>query len=686
MFRIKRLHTFIIQAFTPYFAMTLGICLFILLMQFLWKQIENFVGKGIELPIMGELFFYAALSFVPMALPLAILLASLMTFGGLGERLELLAIKASGVSLLMAMKSLIILMIIVSIGSFFFQNEVTPRINLKFSTLLYSIKQKTPELDIPEGAFYSGIDKYSIYVKKKDKETRMLHDVMIYDASNGFNKLSVIVCDSAKLRTAEDKTFLLLTLYEGQNFSTMSKKNDRYINPFTKNDQYILRESFKKKEMIRLFDTNFNRKDESIYQGVQISKNYSQLSHDIDSMRTDLDSLNKIDRKIIYDNYFSFRNDQNYRENYETNIVTPTDNQQEVKKTSPDNKPQYNSERISLDSTMSTFREADKMRIFENATSIAENNINTVFFKTMPKTSLQKNIRLHEVERSRKFALAFACIVFFLIGAPLGAIIRKGGIGMPVVISVIFFIIYYIFDNIGVKMSRDGVWPIWQGVWLSTIVLFPVGIFLTYKAVNDSALFNTEAYGNFIRKMLYIRPRIIDENETHVNIEKIKKLSEYENEQQLIADLSVLDNNMLKDVIKNYQQYKYSPIVQPIGLSILKSRGDNLTDIRLRKHQTEEAQHNLREFVKNIQFAILSLISGLLALIAPTFVFAALAGYVIFLLRAWINYLDFNYTINHRQKIGKLIIKALLLYTLCIVFGPYLNKEMKKNLNNIEHY
>lgn len=686
MFRIKRLHTFIIQAFTPYFAMTLGICLFILLMQFLWKQIENFVGKGIELPIMGELFFYAALSFVPMALPLAILLASLMTFGGLGERLELLAIKASGVSLLMAMKSLIILMIIVSIGSFFFQNEVTPRINLKFSTLLYSIKQKTPELDIPEGAFYSGIDKYSIYVKKKDKETRMLHDVMIYDASNGFNKLSVIVCDSAKLRTAEDKTFLLLTLYEGQNFSTMSKKNDRYINPFTKNDQYILRESFKKKEMIRLFDTNFNRKDESIYQGVQISKNYSQLSHDIDSMRTELDSLNKIDRKIIYDNYFSFRNDQNYRENYETNIVTPTGNQQEVKNTSPDNKPQYNSERISLDSTMSTFREADKMRIFENATSIAENNINTVFFKTMPKTSLQKNIHLHEVERSRKFALAFACIVFFLIGAPLGAIIRKGGIGMPVVISVIFFIIYYIFDNIGVKMSRDGVWPIWQGVWLSTIVLFPVGIFLTYKAVNDSALFNTEAYGNFIRKMLYIRPRIIDENETHVNIEKIKKLSEYENEQQLIADLSVLDNNMLKDVIKNYQQYKYSPIVQPIGLSILKSRGDNLTDIRLRKHQTEEAQHNLREFVKNIQFAILSLLSGLLALIAPTFIFAALAGYVIFLLRAWINYLDFNYTINHRQKIGKLIIKALLLYTLCIVFGPYLNKEMKKNLNNIEHY
>lgn len=686
MFRIKRLHTFIIQAFTPYLAMTLGICLFILLMQFLWKQIENFVGKGIELPIMGELFFYAALSFVPMALPLAILLASLMTFGGLGERLELLAIKASGVSLLMAMKSLIILMIIVSIGSFFFQNEVTPRINLKFSTLLYSIKQKTPELDIPEGAFYSGIDKYSIYVKKKDKETRMLHDVMIYDASNGFNKLSVIVCDSAKLRTAEDKTFLLLTLYEGQNFSTMSKKNDRYINPFTKNDQYILRESFKKKEMIRLFDTNFNRKDESIYQGVQISKNYSQLSHDIDSMRTELDSLNKIDRKIIYDNYFSFRNEQNYRENYETNIVTPTGNQQEEKNTSADNKPQYNSERISLDSTISTFREADKMRIFENATSIAENNINTVFFKTMPKTSLQKNIRLHEVERSRKFALAFACIVFFLIGAPLGAIIRKGGIGMPVVISVIFFIIYYIFDNIGVKMSRDGVWPIWQGVWLSTIVLFPVGIFLTYKAVNDSALFNTEAYGNFIRKMLYIRPRIIDENETHVNIEKIKKLSEYENEQQLIADLSVLDNNMLKDVIKNYQQYKYSPIVQPIGLSILKSRGDNLTDIRLRKHQTEEAQHNLREFVKNIQFAILSLISGLLALIAPTFIFAALAGYVIFLLRAWINYLDFNYTINHRQKIGKLIIKALLLYTLCIVFGPYLNKEMKKNLNNIEHY
>ena len=264
MFRIKRLYIFIIQAFTPYFAMTLGICLFIILMQFLWVQIENFVGKGIDIPVLAELFLYAALSFVPMALPLAILLASLMTFGGLGERLELLAIKASGVSLLRAMKPLIVLMILITIGSFLFQNEVTPRINIKFRTLLFSIKQKSPELDIPEGAFYNGIDKYSIYVKRKDKETRMLHDVMIYDASNGFDKLSVIVCDSAKMRTAEDKTFLLLTLYNGQDFSMMSKKNNYRTNPFSTNEQYGIRESIKKKEMIRLFATNFNIMDESI--------------------------------------------------------------------------------------------------------------------------------------------------------------------------------------------------------------------------------------------------------------------------------------------------------------------------------------------------------------------------------------------------------------------------------------
>lgn len=677
MFRIKRLYIFIIQAFTPYFAMTLGICLFIILMQFLWVQIENFVGKGIDIPVLAELFLYAALSFVPMALPLAILLASLMTFGGLGERLELLAIKASGVSLLRAMKPLIVLMILITIGSFLFQNEVTPRINIKFRTLLFSIKQKSPELDIPEGAFYNGIDKYSIYVKRKDKETRMLHDVMIYDASNGFDKLSVIVCDSAKMRTAEDKTFLLLTLYNGQDFSMMSKKNNYRTNPFSTNEQYVIRESFKKKEMIRLFDTNFNRMDESIYEGMQIAKNVSRLTHDIDSMRIVLDSLNKIDRKIVFNNYYVYNND---------NINKTSEKNDQIPETLKENNINKKSERISLDSLMNTLREDDKLRIFESSAAIAENNTNTFIFQTMPKSSLQKNIRFHEVERSHKFALAFACIVFFFIGAPLGAIIRKGGIGMPVVISVIFFIIYHILDNVGLKMAQNGVCAIWQGVWLSSIILFPIGIFLSYKAVNDSALFNTEAYGKFLRKILFIRPRLIDESETQINLEEIKDLSVYDNHKQLIADLSVLDNNMLKDVIKNYKQYRYSPIVQPIGLSILKSRGDNLSDIKLRNLHIEDAQFNLKEFIKNTKFAILSLISAFIAIIFHPFIYISFVIYTLFIIRAWLNYLDFYHAINHKQNTGKLTIKTLIFYVLSIVFVFYLKNEMTKELKNLEHH
>ncbi|QIK61323.1 YjgP/YjgQ family permease [Dysgonomonas sp. HDW5A] len=483
MLRIKRLYLYILQTFVPVFFMTFAICLFIILMQFLWKYVEDLVGKGLDTHVLAELFLYAALTLVPMALPLAILLASLMSFGNLGERYELLAIKAAGISLLRAMRPLIILMVLVCIGAFFFQNDIIPKINVKFRTLMISVKQKSPELDIPEGSFYSGIDNYNIYVKTKDKETGTLRDVMIYDVSKGFDNMAVIVCDSAKMKMSSNKDYLQLNLYNGQQFANFKQSGlgDRAT---VRNDKFVpySRENFKEKEVIIPFDANFNRMDEASMDGTQIAKNVSQLRASVDSLTTIVDSLNINDRKVMLKyTYLSYRN------NYQTDT---TQVQEE--------KLDYS---YSLDSVLNSLSPSERVSVYSEAMSRAEANKNDFMFRSISKIDTQKKIRQHNVELQRKFTLSFACLIFFFIGAPLGAIIRKGGLGMPVVVSVILFIIYYIIDNLGYKMARDGVWAVWQGVWLSSFILFPLGVFITYKAINDSALFNADAYRNYYVKL-----------------------------------------------------------------------------------------------------------------------------------------------------------------------------------------
>lgn len=483
MLRIKRLYLYILQTFVPVFFMTFAICLFIILMQFLWKYVEDLVGKGLDTHVLAELFLYAALTLVPMALPLAILLASLMSFGNLGERYELLAIKAAGISLLRAMRPLIILMILICIGAFFFQNDIIPKINVKFRTLMISVKQKSPELDIPEGSFYSGIDNYNIYVKTKDKETGTLRDVMIYDVSKGFDNMAVIVCDSAKMKMSSNKDYLQLNLYNGQQFANFKQSGlgDRAT---VRNDKFVpySRENFKEKEVIIPFDANFNRMDEASMDGTQIAKNVSQLRASVDSLTIIVDSLNVNDRKVMLKyTYLSYRN------NYQIDTT----------KVQEDNL-DYS---YSLDSVLNSLSPSEKVSVYSEAMSRAEANKNDFMFRSISKIDTQKKIRQHNVELQRKFTLSFACLIFFFIGAPLGAIIRKGGLGMPVVVSVILFIIYYIIDNLGYKMARDGVWDVWQGVWLSSFILFPLGVFITYKAINDSALFNADAYRNYYVKV-----------------------------------------------------------------------------------------------------------------------------------------------------------------------------------------
>lgn len=485
MLGVKRLYVYILQTFVPVFFMTFAISLFIILMQFLWKYVEDMVGKGLETHVLAELFTYAALSLVPMALPLAILLASLMTFGNLGERYELLAIKAAGISLLKAMRPLIILMVLICVGAFFFQNNVIPKINVKLRSLMISVRQKSPELDIPEGSFYSGIENYNIFVKTKDKETGTLRDVMIYDVSKGFDNMAVIVCDSAKMKMSSNKDYLQLNLFYGQQFSNF-KQSGLDNASAARNDKFVpySRENFKERQVIIPFDANFNRMDESSMDGTQIAKNASQLRASIDSLSIIVDSLNINDRKVMLNyTYLSYRN------NYQTDTT---------KLKEENNNPSFV---YSLDSVMNSLSPSEKTNVYTDAMSRAEANKNDFMFRSISKIDTQKKIRQHNVELQRKFTLSFACLVFFFIGAPLGAIIRKGGLGMPVVVSVILFIIYYIIDNLGYKMARDGVWAVWQGVWLSSFILFPLGVFITYKAINDSALFNADAYRNYYVKV-----------------------------------------------------------------------------------------------------------------------------------------------------------------------------------------
>lgn len=484
-----------LQTFLPLFMMTFGICLFIVLMQFLWRYIDDMVGKGFGILVLAEMFFYAALFLVPMALPLAILLASLMTFGNLGERLELLAMKSAGISLIHIMRPLIITLAFVSVGAFFFQNYVMPVVQVKLYTLLFSMRQKSPELEIPEGTFYKEITGFNVYVKEKVPETGLLKDMMIYDYSQGFNNARVIVADSGRLKTSADKMFLVLSLFNGESFENL--KSQSKTSSVQKAVPYR-RETFKTKDILIEFDANFNRTDESLMQNQYMGKNLHDLQTSIDSMTVKLDSIKNEQAAHIYK--LSYK--QSYNKAPETAKKEVDDGDKEKGNIFEDYKVSSGNIVLNFDSLYNESRPSEKVNMLKRARNRAENIRTDNFFKAATVGDEAYKVRKHLSEWHKKFTLSFACLVFFFIGAPLGAIIRKGGLGMPVVLSVILFIFYYIVDNIGIKMARDGVWEVWQGMWLSSAVLTPLGIFLTYKAAKDSVILNADTYINALKNIV----------------------------------------------------------------------------------------------------------------------------------------------------------------------------------------
>ena len=482
MIRIKRMDTFILQSFLPLFVMTFCICLFIVLMQFLWRYIDDLVGKGLGVDVISELFFYAALTMVPMALPLAILLASLMIFGNLGENFELTAMKASGISLLRTMAPLIVLMVLIAAGAFFFQNNVLPIAQTKMYTLLYSVRQKSPELEIPEGVFYDQIPGYNLFIEHKNRDTGVLYDMMIYDVSRGFENSSIILADSGKMSFTADKTHLFLELWSGESFENLKDAATGM-----KNVPYR-RETFDVKEIMVTFDANFNRMDEQGMRNQYVGKNMAELRATIDSVQQRVDSLgmeysNSL-RETPHMNIMPYRISS---DTTGTRIRTPNPSVKMARA-------------MDVDSVFRGSSSGVGINYLQTALAKSQRNKQEYEYRSLTMADDTRTIRRHSIELMKKFTLSFACIIFFFIGAPLGAIIRKGGLGTPLVISVFLFIFYYIIDNMGYKLARDGKWPVWQGMWLSAAVLLPLGIFFTYKAVNDSAVFNKDAYLNFFRR------------------------------------------------------------------------------------------------------------------------------------------------------------------------------------------
>ena len=426
------------------------------------------VGKGVGWSVLGEFFVYATFSLVPMALPLAILLASLMTFGNLGENFELTAMKAAGISLFRIMRPLILFISMICVGAFYFSNYVLPISQKKLWTLIFSLREKSPEFDIPVGEFYSGIEGFNIYIRGKQKH--ILKDLMIYDFSNGFENAAVMTADSGRVQFTDDNKYLLLSLYDGESFQNLNKQ--RISN--SANSVPYRRETFKTKVILLDFNTDFTRFDETLLQDQHVSKNFSQLTQSIDSVSKIANSRSTSQAKDIVDQHFLGR------ELIRGNAINDSLNK---------------SKKIqNTDSLFLTLNQESMIRVTTLAVEKAKVMKSLVEYNKMMLNEPVNYVLRHEIERHRKFTLSFACLIFFFIGAPLGAIIRKGGLGAPVVISVIMFIFYYIIDNTGYKMAREDFWPAYEGMWLSSGVLLPIGIFLTYKAVVDATLFNPEQY------------------------------------------------------------------------------------------------------------------------------------------------------------------------------------------------
>jgi lipopolysaccharide export system permease protein len=469
---MKKLDLFILKSYLGPLIMTFFIALFILLMQFVWKYIDDLVGKGLEWYLIVKLLFYASSTFVPLALPLAILLSSLMMFGNLGEHYELVTMKAAGISLSRIMRPLIIVSICVSALAFYFANVVLPFANLKFHSLLFDIREKKLSFNLKEGVFYPGIEGFVIRIGNKDKDGNTIRDVMVYDHTKHQGNVSLTTAEWGKMELSPDKKFLVFRLYNGTNYEErVDLRNNEATHPFQRSnfsEQY---------QMFDLSAFQLTRTDENLFKKNYEMQNIYQLSKSIDSIKLQLAAERKSYEK-------SFLNSLHFSDKKE--LIQPGRG---------DTSFRFNP------SVVYNFKAENRKPILETAlTSVkgARENLKSTQESLYTKNKL---IFKHQVVFHKKFSFSIACFLLFFIGAPLGAIIRKGGLGLPAVISTLFFILFWVISIFGEKYAVEGDVPPWQGIWFASAVLMPIGIFLTIRATNDASLFDIDSWSNLAKKI-----------------------------------------------------------------------------------------------------------------------------------------------------------------------------------------
>ncbi len=478
---MKKLDLFILKSYLGPLVMTFFIALFILLLQFLWKYVDDLVGKGLEWYLIMKLLFYASSTFVPLALPLAILLSSLMMFGNLGEHYELVTMKAAGISLSRIMRSLIIVSLFISGLAFYFSNVVLPMANLKFLSLLYDVREKKLAFNIREGVFYNGIEGYVIRVGKKNKDGNTIHEVMIYDHHKHLGNNSMTIAEWGKMELTPDKRFLIFRLYNGTNYEERIDLRDYEVNrPFQRT---------RFREQSQMFDLSafqLTRTDENLFKKNYEMQNVRQLVHSMDSIQSQF-----LEDKINYE--LTYMNSLNFFSALDT-----------IKRQAHDSLPAFKKDVIT---NVGVY---DRFNLLEMARNLALGAKQNIEFSRNNLYAKEKLIHKHEIVYHKKFSFSIACLLLFFIGAPLGAIIRKGGLGMPAVISTLFFILFWVISFIGEKYTAEGEVPAWQGMWIASAVLLPIGIFLTYKATNDASLFDIDAWTRFFKKFTRypVEPRL----------------------------------------------------------------------------------------------------------------------------------------------------------------------------------
>lgn len=542
-FRIKKLDIFIVRQFGLLFVGTFFICQFVLMMQFLWRFIDELIGKGLSMEVMAQFFWYMALMLVPQALPLAILLSALITFGNLGESSELTAIKAAGISLMQTFRSLIAVTVLISLASFYFQNNVGPEANMKITQLLISMKQKSPELEIPEGVFYDGIPNSNIYVQKKDVHSGKLYGIMIYRMTQSYEDAAIILADSGMMQSTAEKKHLLLTLWSGEWFENMQTQQlaGSAAVPYR-------RETFVTKQIVLDFDGDFSMTDAASLSNNARSKSLQQIANDVDSLNHVYDSIGRVFYEDARRSYYALP------------LMTRHDSLAAARRA--------NARRVDFDRLLQKLTPDQKRQALAEALSRVQGEVNDLEFKSLLTEDNDLVIRQHHIETINKFTLALQCLIFFFIGAPLGAIIRKGGLGVPVIISVFVFIVYYILDNSGYRMARLGEWSVWFGKGLAPAVLTPVAVFVTYKACGDSMVFNADVWRRFFMRMLGLRTKrhisgkevIIREPDYRHDAEELLRIShavtDYSREHSLVSP---------PNVVKTFFRYRPDHEIERIG-------------------------------------------------------------------------------------------------------------------------